>query len=170
MRRVLPRNAGAAGRSAQARLRLPQPLRLRRRSPWGAMLGGLAAGLGLAWLASSLGLGEAFGQFMLIALLALAVMVVVGMILRKRASIWPRAAGGPGHWPSKVPGRAAQRGLPRQYSPDNVGNDASARPWERSSMARSMPAVPAATGASAGSGLIGSALAGSQGWGIPGRV
>ncbi|NBX20792.1 MAG: Tim44 domain-containing protein [Betaproteobacteria bacterium] len=30
--------------------------------PWGAMLGGLAAGLGLAWLASSLGLGEAFGN------------------------------------------------------------------------------------------------------------
>eukprot|EP01041_Mallomonas_annulata_P032709 gene32709-55230_t len=30
------------------------------RKPWGAMLGGLAAGLGLAWLASSLGMGEAF--------------------------------------------------------------------------------------------------------------
>ena len=28
------------------------------RRPWGAMLGGLAAGLGLAWLASSLGFGE----------------------------------------------------------------------------------------------------------------
>jgi predicted lipid-binding transport protein (Tim44 family) len=40
------------------------------KKPWGAMLGGLAAGLGLAWLASSLGLGEGFGQFLLIALLA----------------------------------------------------------------------------------------------------
>src|SRR6218665_147886 len=30
--------------------------------PWGAMLGGLAAGLGLAWLAHSLGLGAGFGQ------------------------------------------------------------------------------------------------------------
>ena len=28
------------------------------KKPWGAMLGGLAAGLGLAWLASSLGLGR----------------------------------------------------------------------------------------------------------------
>src|SRR3990167_883610 len=37
--------------------------------PWGAMLGGLAAGLGLAWLANSPGLGGAVGQFMLIALL-----------------------------------------------------------------------------------------------------
>ena len=55
------------------------------KKPWGAMLGGLAAGLGLAWLASSLGLGEAFGQILLFGLLALAVMAVVGMILRKRA-------------------------------------------------------------------------------------
>ena len=29
------------------------------KKPWGAMLGGLAAGLGLAWLASSLGRGGA---------------------------------------------------------------------------------------------------------------
>jgi predicted lipid-binding transport protein (Tim44 family) len=41
------------------------------KKPWGAMLGGLAAGLGLAWLASSLGLGAEFGQFLMFALLAL---------------------------------------------------------------------------------------------------
>ena len=41
------------------------------KKPWGAMLGGLAAGLGLAWLANSLGLGAAFGNFLLIALLVL---------------------------------------------------------------------------------------------------
>jgi hypothetical protein len=35
------------------------------KKPWGAMLGGLAAGLGLAWLASSLGLGEAFGNILM---------------------------------------------------------------------------------------------------------
>ena len=32
-------------------------------------------------------------------------------------------------------GGAPAATAPRQYSPDNVGNDASARPWERSSMA-----------------------------------
>jgi predicted lipid-binding transport protein (Tim44 family) len=49
------------------------------------MLGGLAAGLGLAWLAQfSLGLGEALGQFLLIALLALAAMVVVAWLMRSR--------------------------------------------------------------------------------------
>ena len=45
--------------------------------PWGAMLGGLAAGLGLAWLAHSLGMGAEFGQFLMFALLALVLMSVV---------------------------------------------------------------------------------------------
>ena len=39
------------------------PAAVAPKRPWGAMLGGLAAGLGLAWLASSLGMGAAFGQF-----------------------------------------------------------------------------------------------------------
>ena len=42
------------------------------RKPWTGMLGGLAAGLGLAWLAHSLGLGAAFGNILLIGLLVLA--------------------------------------------------------------------------------------------------
>ena len=50
---------------------------------------------------------------------------------------------------------------PRNYSPDKVGNDASARPWERNAMAYDA-AQPAAGGS-----VIGSALAGSQNWGIP---
>jgi len=40
------------------------------KKPWGAMLGGLAAGLGLAWLASSLGLGAGFANILMITLLA----------------------------------------------------------------------------------------------------
>ena len=48
------------------------------RKPWGSMMGGLAAGLGLAWLASSLGMGEAMGQVLLFALLALLIMAAVG--------------------------------------------------------------------------------------------
>lgn len=54
--------------------------------PWGAMLGGLAAGLGLAWLASSLGLGEAFGQIIMFGLIALGIMMVVGYFMRRKAS------------------------------------------------------------------------------------
>ncbi|MBX9817181.1 MAG: Tim44 domain-containing protein, partial [Burkholderiaceae bacterium] len=52
--------------------------------PWGAMLGGLAAGLGLAWLANSLGMGEAFGNILMFALLAMVVMMAVGWFMRSR--------------------------------------------------------------------------------------
>jgi predicted lipid-binding transport protein (Tim44 family) len=52
--------------------------------PWGAMLGGLAAGLGLAWLASSLGFGEAFGNIMMVLLIGVIVLAAVGWFMRKR--------------------------------------------------------------------------------------
>lgn len=57
-----------------------------QKRPWGAMLGGLAAGLGLAWLASSMGFGEGLAQFMMYGLLALAVMVAIGYFMRLRAA------------------------------------------------------------------------------------
>lgn len=131
--------------------------------PWGAMLGGLAAGLGLAWLASSLGLGEAFGQFLLIALLVLAVMVVVGMVMRARG----RKAAGMARSPYAFEGAGAS--APANYKPENVGNDASARPWERATSpmplqgGRQRVAIGSAIG-SAGADV----LSGAQGWGIPG--
>lgn len=95
---------------------------------WGGMLGGLAAGLGLAWLASTLGFGEGFAPFLLFALLAVVVVVAVGAVLRRRASSAPtglayQAAAGGGN-------SQFDPATPRGYSPKNVGNDASARPWE----------------------------------------
>ena len=54
------------------------------RAPWGAMLGGLAAGLGLAWLASSLGMGEAFGNIMMALLIGAVVLGAIGWFMRKR--------------------------------------------------------------------------------------
>jgi len=54
------------------------------RAPWGAMLGGLAAGLGLAWLASSLGMGEAFGNIMMALLIGAVVLALIGWFMRKR--------------------------------------------------------------------------------------
>ena len=130
--------------------------------PWGAMLGGLAAGLGLAWLASSLGMGEAFGQFMLFALLALVIMLAVSWFVRSRKAAQSQNAGhAPFAFQGASPASAAQ--LPVSYRPENVGNDASARPWERNSMAfdalKSAPTTPGS--------MIGSGLAGSQSWGIP---
>lgn len=133
------------------------------KKPWGAMLGGLAAGLGLAWLASSLGLGGAFGQIIMFALLALVVMVVIGFVMRKLKS---RTANSPGATRAQSPfafqgaGNAPEATPVRNYSPANVGNDSSARPWERSATAFDSNA--AATGS-----MIGSGLAGSQSWGVP---
>jgi predicted lipid-binding transport protein (Tim44 family) len=128
------------------------------RRPWGAMLGGLAAGLGLAWLAHSLGMGEGLGQFMLIALAVLAGMMLIGWFMRSRRPA--SSQNGPYAFQGAGAGEAV---TPQPYRPENVGNDASARPWERNT---AMPFD--AAGAPQSSGIvIGSALAGSQNWGVP---
>ena len=128
-----------------------------QKKPWGAgaMLGGLAAGLGLAWLAHSLGFGEGLAQFLTFMLIALAVMVVVGLVLRKLRS----GRQNPSNPPYAFEGAGGASSVP-QYNPSHVGNDASARPWERQT-------AQFDGSASAGS-MIGSALSGSQStWGVP---
>ena len=131
----------------------PAPAAAPRR-PWGAMLGGLAAGLGLAWLAHSLGLGAEMGQFLMIALLVLAGMVLWG-VFRARKSANAASSGSPYAFQG-----AAAPIAPSVYRPENVGNDASARPFERSNV---LP-LEASGGSTS---MIGSALAGPQGWGVP---
>ncbi|BEP95636.1 39S ribosomal protein L45 [Acidovorax sp. sif1233] len=151
-----PATAGAAPAAAAAK------------KPWGAMLGGLAAGLGLAWLASSLGLGAGFGNILMIALLALAAFAIFKMVMRARsgASQGGGAAGGaPFAFQGAGAASPAAAQVPPQYSPNNVGNDASARPWERSSMA--FDASRAAQGGAGTGVVIGSGLSGSQNWGVP---
>ena len=128
------------------------------RRPWAGILGGLAAGLGLAWLANSLGFGEGFGNMMLILLAVMAAVFVFRMLrgARRTGNAAPFQ-----QQPATVGG----------YNPQNVGNDASARPWE----AQQTPfqAQPSQTGGSMiGSGIAGgaaaaSALSGSQNWGVP---
>jgi len=130
--------------------------------PWGAMLGGLAAGLGLAWLASSLGMGEAMGQVLMFALLAMVVMAAVSWFMRRKNQGAQPAAS-----PFAFQGAAAGPApVPASYRPENVGNDASARPWERNATAFDSTALGGAAPLAAGS-MIGSGLAGSQTWGIP---
>lgn len=150
-----PSNAASAAKAPA-----PPAAAVPAKKPWGAMLGGLAAGLGLAWLASSLGFGEAFGQVLMFLLLGVAVLAVVGFLLRAR-----RGA-------TTQPGTLAYQGaggaeLPRSYSPNNVGNDASARPWERSTTGFEASRFGEAPKAAAGGSIIGSALAGSPQWGVP---
>lgn len=72
-----PVNNAAAGTAAGAAA---------KKSSWMGPLAGLAAGLGLAALASHLGMGEAFANMLLIGLLVMAGLAVFGFIMRKRAA------------------------------------------------------------------------------------
>lgn len=67
--------AGAAGAASSA-----------GRSKWLGPIAGLAAGLGLAALASHLGFGEELANMMMIGLLVMAVLMVIGFVMRKRAA------------------------------------------------------------------------------------
>jgi predicted lipid-binding transport protein (Tim44 family) len=109
-----------------------------------------------------LGLGAAFGEFMMFALLALVVMVAVAWFMRARRATQAQASTRSAFAFQGAAGTGVG-GVPSSYRPENVGNDASARPWERNSMAFEAPG--AASGV-AGS-MIGSGLNGSQTWGIP---
>ena len=133
------------------------------RKPWGAMLGGLAAGLGLAWLANSLGLGEAMGQVLMFALLAMLIMAAVGWFKRRKNQDTQTSAS---PFAFQGAGAANPATVPVSYRPENVGNDASARPWERAATAFDSASLAGAAPVAGGS-MIGSSLSGSQTWGIP---
>jgi predicted lipid-binding transport protein (Tim44 family) len=137
---------------------------------WGGMVSGVAAGLGLAWLASAMGFGEVFSQFMVFALLALVVMLALGWFMRmrrraQRSALVPKPSGyalqgaGSAQWPTS------------SYSPEHVGNDASARPWERTSMAFQAPVASTAQSQSnplgAGVDLAVDDLPAKSTWGVP---
>lgn len=59
---------------------------------WAGPLTALAAGLGLAALASYFGFGEALANMMLIALVVMAVLAAIAFVMRKRAAPGPAAA------------------------------------------------------------------------------
>jgi predicted lipid-binding transport protein (Tim44 family) len=77
--------AGAAGAAAAAPKR-----------SWMGPLAGLAAGLGLAALASHLGFGGELASMLMMGLLAVAVIGVIGFIMRKRAAAQQAGAPNPG--------------------------------------------------------------------------
>lgn len=137
------------------------------KKPWGAMLGGLAAGLGLAWLASSLGMGEAFGNILMMLLIGVAVVAVIGLIMRARRG---NASQGGGLAYQGAGASAENPATYKQYSPQNVGNDASARPWEAQNTRFDSSPASQSTGSMIGTGIgsgVGSGLGASQTWGVP---
>ncbi len=79
----------APGQAAQAQpgMRPNQaPAAQPQRNRWLGPIAGLAAGLGLAALASHLGFGEELASFMMIALLAVAVLVIVRRVRARRGA------------------------------------------------------------------------------------
>ena len=73
------------------------------RSSWLGPLAGLAAGIGLAALASHFGFGEELAALMLLAVLIMAVLAVVGLIMRKRAMNQQPAMAGASGMPYQTP-------------------------------------------------------------------
>ncbi len=169
-----PSQAAAPAKPAPAAAPAAAPAK----RPWGAMLGGLAAGLGLAWLASSLGLGEAFGNILMFALLAMMAVAVIGYFLRTRKGGASNQGGLAYQGAGQTPETPATM---RQYNPEKVGNDSSARPWEsQNTRFDSTPEANPQTGGSMIGSAIGSSvpgaastgnatsvLQGSQTWGVP---
>jgi predicted lipid-binding transport protein (Tim44 family) len=176
-RQATPPAPNNAGNAAQTPAQTPAQAQAARpaaagaaaaapKRPWGAMLGGLAAGLGLAWLANSLGFGAELAQFLMFGLLAMVIMLVIGFVMRSRRAA--RAAAGQDGRPFAFQGAgpAADRAsAPPQYNADKVGNDASARPWERSG-GMAFEGSRGASGVQIGSALAGGGTAPST-WSIP---
>ena len=87
-----PTGTSAAAAPAAAKTATAAPAAASKRS-WMGPIAGLAAGLGLAALASHLGFGEELASFMMMALLGMAVLAAVAWFMRKRAQA--QGAGAP---------------------------------------------------------------------------
>ncbi len=107
-------------------------------SRFGAPLAALAAGLGIAALMSHLGLGEAFGNFLMMALLAVALIFVVRWFMRRKQQPQPAGmaysgnapAAGQVAWPTPntASGGGAAAAEPVAASPAVAVPEASAAP------------------------------------------
>jgi predicted lipid-binding transport protein (Tim44 family) len=123
---------------------------------WMGPLAGIAAGLGLAALASHFGFGEAMANMLMIGLLVMAVVMVIGFVMRKRAAaaMGGNAASGNG---LAYAGAGAGAG---------AGADHSATPQAaadmNSPMARTANHGGSLIGAGIGAGVAGGAGAGAQ--------
>src|SRR3990167_7399337 len=72
----------------------PAPAAASPRSKWMGPIAGLAAGLGLAALASHMGFGEGLANMLMIGLLVMAALAAIGFVMRKRAAAQGGSAGG----------------------------------------------------------------------------
>ncbi len=120
--------AAASGAAAQAK----------PKSSWMGPVAGLAAGLGLAALASHLGFGEELANMMMIGLLVMAVMVVIGLVMRRRAAARQPALAGAGGM--QYAGPAGDFAHDRTVSPSPTAFGGGAAPAATSGTAGNIPA------------------------------
>ena len=144
---------GAAGAAAAAPSR-----------SWMGPLAGLAAGLGLAALASHLGFGSELASMLMFGLLAAAVMVGIGFFMRKRAAAKQQAAGGVGGMQYAHAGNNAHINTHANANSDN-------RPDTLAPAYKTAMPVSHSTASSLGSGLnSGSAIGSAIGSGVAGAA
>ena len=132
-----PAQTPSAAPGATAAAAAPAAAVASSRSKWLGPIAGLAAGIGLMALASHLGFGEAMANMLMIGLLIMAVLAVVGFVMRKRAMARAGSNGGMAY----AGAGAAGGGAPQAPSYQNAYQTA-------------MPAPAAtSTGSSIGSGI-----------------
>ncbi len=127
------------------------------RSPWRGALMGLAAGLGIAALASYLGFGEALTMFLTVLLIGMALLLIAGFVMRRMR----------GGTPQPAYGTAAGRTAPNADSPGtykHVGYESAPVPARSSETALASGARP---GSAMDQFARGNGAAGSAPWGIP---
>lgn len=138
--------AAAAGAAAGAAAAAP------KRS-WMGPLAGIAAGLGLAALASHFGFGDELASMVMMGLLAAAIMVAIGFVMRKRAA-------------AKQDGTTAPGGM--QYAHINPEAARNANQADNNAPAYKV-LMPAASGSAIGS-AIGSGIGSSIGSNLGGST
>jgi predicted lipid-binding transport protein (Tim44 family) len=93
-RQAAPPARAPAATPAQTPSAAPGAAAASSRSKWMGPIAGLAAGIGLMALASHLGFGEGLANMLMIGLMIMAVLAVVGMVMRKRAAAQAGSSGG----------------------------------------------------------------------------
>ena len=119
---------------------------------WMGPVAGLAAGLGIAALASHFGFGEALANMLTVALVVMAVLFVIGFVMRKRAAAQGglAGAGGVGNIGGAMRPQQAQDVAYREAEPARGGSMIGSRvggagtPW-----------APASAGVTGGAGVTG---------------
>ena len=119
-----------------------QPAAQPGKRSWMGPIAGLAAGLGLAALASHFGFGEELANFMMMALLAVVAMVVIGWLVRRFSANKAGAARGPQLAGAGAPYRDMQP-MARQADAPLPGSFGAAGGAAPAASAASLSALPA---------------------------